>query len=677
MVDIATRPVWWHVDHVWAMYVLLIPTLAVFGWGVYRRVRLWRLGQPAVRWDQPGRRLRRVIRHGIGQARTLGEPIVGGGHALLFWTMGLLFAGSLIVAIHQDLGIRVMQGWFYLVYQSLILDLAGATAIGALSVLLFARYIRRVRRLQPAPGGNCFASPPWILPSLLLLLCLQGFALEALRIAATDDPWAGWSPGGLAMSSLFRGMSPDTIVDAYPFVWWFHLLTTYATTAYLPFSSLFHVVTASLNVYCASLEPPSGELRPIDFEATERLGVGELRDFTWKDLLDLDACTACGRCDAVCPAYQTGKPLSPRELILDLRDQMSVISVALSNRGRHDASDGMVRIGGETLWACTTCHACVDACPVFVEHIPKVVGLRRHLVMEESSAPDGALDALRALEARAHPYRGATVGRREWASGLEVPLLCDGADMGETEYLLWVGCAAAFDRRVQKVARAFAQVLIAAGVRFAILGDEETCTGDPARRIGHEFLYDSLARQSIETLRRYRFKTIVTICPHCLNQLAGEYSRLGGTFSVVHHSQLIRQLLDDGRLKLDPAATARVRATYHDPCYLGRYQGEYDAPRAIIATVGGRLIDMPRSRSRAFCCGAGGGHAWIEEMPGTPRINHVRAREALATGAKVVCTACPFCLQMMEDGVKTSAGSDESVDAVVKDIAELVAEAIP
>lgn len=658
----ATRTVYWHIEHVWIMYLLLVPTFVLFAYGIWRRYRLWStLGKPVNRLDRPGERVRRLLAFALGGLRLFRETVAGWMHALIFWSMGLLFLGTVVVAIHTDLRIPIMQGYFYLVFQKLTLNIAGLLLLVGSAIALVRRYVVKVPRLQPNRDGLRGDPTDGVSLAALLLLMAQGFALQAIRLAARPDPYAAWSPVGYALSMLLRGVSPDGLIGAYQFVWWFHMVTTLSWIAWLPYGKMLHLITGPAAVYTANLEPPAlSTLTTIDFDTAERLGASALTDFTWKDLLDLDACTSCGRCQAVCPAYAAGRPLSPRNLILDLRDHMS-------RGGDQQMVGGVIR--EETLWACTTCRACMEECPVFVEHVPKIIEMRRHLVMEEASLPTTLADALRSLEDRSHPYKGANASRTDWCEGLDVPLAADVE--GDIDVLYWVGCTAAFDPRGQKVARAFAQLLTAAGVKFAILGSEEACCGDPARRIGNEFLYDGIARQNIDVLNQYHPKRIVTACPHCLTALGSEYKQFGGDFTVLHHTQLLKELVDGGRLS--PAGGRPGTVTYHDPCYLGRWGGEYEAPRELIGRSVESSVEMERSRSKSFCCGAGGGGAFMEAKGETLRINQIRAAEAAATGAETLAVACPACMQMMEDGVKSL---PDGTEMQVRDVAELLLEAM-
>lgn len=673
MPEIITRPIFWNISGVWLMYLLLIPTLSIFGYGLYSRYRLWRLGQPVGRFDRHGDRVRRVLTYIFGHSRFMQERVAGTMHAMMFWAMILLFIGTLVVALEADLRIPIMRGWFYLIFQSLILDLAAAFGVVGLGIALLRRYVLRVARLQHNRPHARPDTSDGINLLLLFLMFAQGLALEALRIAGHPKPWDLWSPVGYLLAQPLMGAEQSAIVTGYQIMWWFHLVTVFGWIAYIPFSKMVHIFTSSASVYFSQLQPAGlGTIDPIDFEAgVERLGKSAITDFTWKDLLDLDACTACGRCQAACPAYAAGEPLSPKNLILDLRDYMHEHGYKLlSNETQVEHLPPLVggAIKEETLWACTTCRACMEVCPVAIEHVPKIVSMRQHLTMEQSLVPETAQDALRSLEDRSHPFKGTNASRSDWYEGLDVPIA---SEVGEVEVLFWVGCAVTYDPRAQKIARAFVELLRRAGVSFAILGSEEMCTGDPARRMGNEFLFDMMARQNIELLKQYNPKQIVTTCPHCFNAIGQEYRRLGGEFETVHHTQFLKQLVDSGRLQVNAGSKRSV--TFHDPCYLGRWNNEYDAPRDLIAKAFEQQLEMEHNGYNSLCCGAGGGHHWMEGHGDGPRINQLRAQEAIDTGAEVVATGCPFCLSMLEDGVKTTAGDG---GPEVLDVAELILQVV-
>ncbi len=654
-----TREVYWNINHIWLMYVLFLPALLVFTYGVHRRYRLWRFGRPEARFDAPLLRLKGMFVYALGQARLWRNPYAGIFHLLFFSGFVILFIGTLVVMLHEDFGLRLMQGSFYLYFQSLALDIFGLLATLGIVMAALRRWI-----MKPAGLNNLWQDAA-ILGSLFLIL-ITGFAIEGLRIVVTHDPWANWSPVGLTAGKFLAALLPlSALAPLHASLWWFHLVVVLALMAWLPYSKLLHLFTATVNIYFRSLEPKGAMLKPIDLQA-ETYGVNRIDQYTWKDLLDLDACTECGRCQDACPAFAAGKPLSPKALILDLRDHLHASNsngrVAADESASNSSLIGNV-IAEETLWSCTTCMACMEACPVFIEQVPKIVDMRRQLVMEEGRLPGVMEQALRNLETRGQPFTGLSGTRLDWCDGLDVKILSDNQ---QTECLYWVGCSTSLNSRQQKTARAFARLLQRANVDFAILGDKECCSGDPARRIGNEYLFDLVARRNVEMLRSLKFKKIVTTCPHCFNTLKNEYPRLGGHFEVVHHSQILSELVAAGRLK--PSQKIDEAVTYHDPCYLGRYNDVVEEPRKIVAAATHRTTEMAQSRKNSFCCGAGGGLMWAEE-PSGKRINHERARQVLETGAEVLTVACPFCMTMMEDGLKSCAG-DRQVK--VLDIAELL-----
>ena len=661
-----TREVYWNIDHVWVMYALLLPTLGIAGYGFYRRVNRWRIGLPARRFDRPLERIGRLMRMAVLQRPIWRWPLSGAFHAMLFWGFVTLAAATTVVMIHQDLRIPIMQGNFYLYFQSLFVDLMGALALIAVVVAGAQRWWMRPQRLV-------FTWEASLILVLVFVILASGFLLEGWRIAATGDPWGKWSPVGFEVGRVsLRLASVETLRGAHVVVWWGHLLLVFGLVAWAPYTKLAHVVTSPLNIYTSNLDSKAGSLKPIDFDSVEVFGVNRLGQFTWKDLLDLDACTECGRCTSVCPANTVGKQLSPRDIILDLR-------TALSNEGKRPdsqqspaESSGLIGAGPalseDALWQCTTCAACVEACPVAIEQYPKIVDLRRFQVMEQAEYPRPMQDAIKSLEQRGHPFPGTQASRTDWAAGLDIPHF---SDVDRPEVLLWVGCGGSLVERNQKTTRAVASLLRQAGVRFGILGKDESCSGDPARRIGNEFLFDMLARQTGETLRSHQVKTVVTPCPHCFNTFKNEYPQFGTTLEVYHHTTYLAMLIGDGRLVVDPSEVGKL--TLHDPCYLSRHNSMTEAPRQALNHIAKTApVEMPRHGKQSFCCGGGGGLSFVEE-PAGQRVNVGRASEAVSTGADTVAVACPFCTTMLEDGIGAVKG-DRQIE--VKDIAELIWESV-
>ena len=674
----ATREVFWNIEYTWLVYVLMVPTLAILAWGFWLKIRRWRAGQPAVRFDRLGERFQLFLRNAVGQGRTLRSRYAGIFHTLVYTGFIVLLAATTVVAIHHDTPLHIMQGHFYLIFQSLIVDIFGLFVLVGVALAAVRRWVSKPAKLVYTDEAS------WILVAIFVM-AFTGFVVEGWRIAVTDDVWAAWSPvGNLFAMASDRAMSDAAMQRGHVVIWWFHLAVAFGFIAWVPFSNMSHVFTAPLNIFTANLDGYGGSLKAIDFESAERFGVNHLGDFTWKDLLDFDACTECGRCTDVCPANTVGKSLSPRDIILDLRALMHDRGDLLTAKGAGNGSakllpiiDEKTAVSPEALFSCTTCAACMEACPVHIEQMPKIVDARRYLVMEQAEFPEGMMDMMNSLEQRQHPFAGTQFSRVDWTEGLDIDVMAEMDDPHEAEVLMWVGCGGALVERNRNTVRATAKLLQKAGVKFAILGREESCSGDPARRVGNEFLFEMLAKGNVETMQRYGVRKVVTSCPHCFNTFKNEYPQFGGQYDVFHHTQFLDQLLATGRLEANGAGGAAASSdqtiTFHDPCYLGRHNGEYDAPRNLLAKVAGaRRVEMKRSRNQSFCCGGGGGMAFVDEPP-DQRVNQERAQEAVDTGADVVAVGCPFCATMLDDGVNARRGDR---DVKVKDVAELLLEAV-
>lgn len=671
--DGITREFYWNVQYARLLiYPLFLATLAVLGWGLYRRVRLWRLGQAETRSRDLWGTLRRVLT----QADVLRSRLPGTAHFALFWGFILLTIGTGLIFLQEDFllplgGIYFLRDTFYLWY-SLVLDLAGLAAIVAILVFAYRRYLAR-------PAGVLNRGEDLAILGLLLAVLVGGFLIEGLRIATTRPAFEVWSPVGWLVAQPLASLDEASLRALHGVGWWSHLALAFAFLAYVGYSKLLHIVTGPLNLYFRSPRP-AGALAPIEnIEEAETYGVARAEEFTWKQLLDADACLRCGRCQDNCPAWNTQKPLSPRKVVLDVRDDLSEFGAAALAERKAGGAEGAQsetpraaliggRISEDEIWACTTCRACQEHCPVEVEHIQKLVDLRRYLVLSESRFPQELNAPYRSLENSGCPWAIPATERGTWAEGLGVRTL---AEAGSAEYLWWVGCAVDVDERNKKVARALARVLQAGGVDFAVLGAEEQCCGDPARRTGNEYLFQMLAQANVEALGSYGVRKILVHCPHCFNTLKNEYPQFGGQYEVVHSSQLIAELLRVGRLRPVPAEPGTI--AYHDPCYLGRHNGVYDAPRAILNAAGASVAEPASARANAFCCGGGGGRTWLEERLGA-RINQVRTQHVLATGAPAVAVSCPYCLSMLINGVK-DLGAEERLRVV--DYVEVLAEVLP
>jgi Fe-S oxidoreductase/nitrate reductase gamma subunit len=669
-----------------AVYVLVIIPIGLLAYGLARRVSRWRMGQPENRLDQIGQRIRDMLRMSVLHGRIVRPRNLYGGimHAAIFTGFVTLLIGTIIVMIETDITVPLL-GWsffhgnFYLGFK-LTMNTGGLLLIIGTSLALYRRLVLRPATLQTS-GDDL------LLPSMLLILAVQGFVQQALRLAMTQDPWAAWSFVSYPVALALQGIPMDVLARLHQINWAVHLVTALIFMGYIAYSKMIHPFTALANVLMRRMRP-RGELNPIpNMEMAENFGVSQLEHFSWAQLMSVDACMHCGRCLEYCPTFNTGKALRPRDLVLEIAglqaDRGGIFSGVLgeeANSGRFRWGRGGERelIGGavstEEIWDCTTCGACMEQCPVYIEHVPLIVDMRRNLVMEQNSFPPELAPIFTSLERLGNPYQSVPAERADWTRKLEqpVPQMSEVVAAGKTvDYLFFVGCVGSFVTRNQKVTLALTRILQSAGISFAILGKEESCNGDPARRMGHEFLAQQLATKMVDKMNAYNVRKVVTACPHCFNAIKNEYPQLGGNYEVIHHSQLIDELIAGGRLTLDDAsAIKQEKVTYHDPCYLGRYNGVVEEPRRTLKTIPiVDLTEMPRNRKHSFCCGGGGGKAMMKDQSPT-RINQTRAREAMATGASVVAAACPFCMGMLEDGI---AGVDDKSGVRVLDIAEIVA----
>jgi Fe-S oxidoreductase len=644
------------------LLALAILGFGAFFWRAWRLYRYMRLGRDEARIDHPWRRVRDELVVYLGQRKLLKRPyyVRGIAHAFIFWgflvitigTIDLLFDG--IVGFHVPGVGSAVFAW--------TIDLFAVLVLASIMIAAARRVYFRPPRMHVALDGYVILGLIGLLMVTLLVFEGAGKSAGLLEQGYTAPPIAG-----ALLGSIF---SHDVGGVVFPVAWWTHVVTVLAFAAYLPQSKHLHIVTTLPNVFFRK-QTPRGQLSLIeDIENKETFGAATIRDFSWKQLLDGYTCTECGRCSDSCPALATGKPLDPQKIVLDVRDQLlrDGPKVLVDAKAETTPPAHFLDTKPEELWACTTCAACVEACPVTIEHIDKIVDMRRHLALMEGAAPPEAQRAMTNIERAGDPWGEPREARADWAKDLGVPTF---AERPDAEYLYFVGCAASYDRRNQKVARSLVAILRAAGVSFAILGTEETCNGDPARRIGNEYLWQMQAQQNIETFKRHSVRKVIASCPHCFNTIANEYPQLGGNYEVIHALPLVQRLVTEGKLKLSRGMVEAV--AYHDPCYLGRHNGIYDAPRAVLDAVPGveRVEIEPHHRERGFCCGAGGGRMWMEEKVGQ-RVNHRRIDQLLAinSGATKVASGCPFCLIMLEEGVGAK-GVQDQIRPV--DVLELVA----
>ncbi|MSP11449.1 MAG: (Fe-S)-binding protein [Chloroflexi bacterium] len=715
--DIPARPTYWNVPEsaVVLLYVTMFLSLGIMAYQIIRYIQviIWSTAgaskpeaaphavavkedkasywaESKLKWpDRVGARLARLWDLALRQRRITRQLTSGFMHLNMTWGFIILLIGTILATVDYDVGVlifnvKILQGNFYLFYE-LILDIFGLLFIVGLTIGLWRRYaIPSAHRWQRLQEERAFAF------TLLLLLGINvsGFFVEALRLAVTRPWWAAWSPVGYALSFLLMPLG-DNFLRALHLNWWimhFGVVGLFFVT--IPLSNLLHIVSSPANIFMAPFKP-QGVLDPIlNLEEQETFGAGNLADFTAKQRLGMAACTYCGRCTAACPATAAGTLLSPKAVVVKLNKTLQAqLSNGTAAGNNHSmavidqvtsespveafyglpliAEEGAI-IQPDELWACTTCLACVYECPVLIEIVQDIVDMRRYLALSEGEMPQTSAGALQFIERQGNPWGYPAADRHNWLEDMDVPFLEPGK---RVEYLYWVGCAASYDRRNQTVARAVVKILKAAGVDFAVMA-EETCNGDPARRLGNEYLFQMLAQGNIESLAQYQFDKVITQCPHCFNVLKNEYPQFGGNYSAVHHSQVISELISQGRVKLKSPDVSR-RITFHDSCYLGRYNNVFDAPRqALVASGNIELVEMPRSREKGFCCGGGGGHMWME-VPGKTRINQIRMDEAISVNPDVVGVACPFCMSMMEDARKVK-GVEDRIQ--VKDISEIVAE---
>lgn len=712
-----TRELYWNISGYWIMYLLFLVVVACFVFFFYRRYRLWKLGTPKELQGSVKERLLGAVADVFMQRRVVREKGPGIMHLAIFWGMLFCILATTFVALQADFGLQILYGDFYLYFISLAVDLAGFVCIIGVIIALVRRLGKFNKNLENEPADV-------LMLVLLLVILVTGFVTEGLRIVGTNDPWAYWSPIGYVFSLMFENLDEGALSLAHQITWWAHMGLAFAFLATFTYTKMVHALFIPGNAYFRSLEA-KGTLEPIDFEDEdlETMGVRCLEEFTWKDIYDTQACIRCGRCQANCPAFLSEKELSPKNLIQNMRVSSEKRGSILLNTVSQEELDELkeweetqaasaklnessskeetkednspsederkkyaqikkrakkpVRteeqeeildrpvvgevISEDALWQCTTCRSCAEQCPARIDQPEKILKLRTYQVSMESAFPSEAQQAFRNMETNGNPWGIGWQKRADWTKDLDVPTLEENPD---AEYVYWPGCSGAFDARSRKVATAFVSLLKEAGVNFAIIGNAEKCCGDSARRLGNEYVYYLLASENIETLNSYGVKKIVTQCPHCMHALSVDYPQMGGNYEVIHHSQLLADLVSQG--KLHPSKCDFDTVTYHDSCYLGRYHDIFEQPRDVLKSTGTQIVEMNRNHSRSFCCGAGGGHMWLEEKEGS-RINNMRAQQALDTKAEALVTACPFCLTMLSDGI---AAQDKQIP--VKDMAEIL-----
>jgi Fe-S oxidoreductase/nitrate reductase gamma subunit len=664
-----------------AFYAAVATMLLIVAWLASIRVQNWERGLADNRRTTRKNVEKRAksYRNGVWMQTLLRDPMAGLMHSLLYFGFVSLFIVTVISETDHQLPDRFkfLHGQTYEAY-SAGAEIAGLMFLAGIVWAISRRYAQRPYRIKIKTRPE-----DALILGTFLVIGLTGFFVEAARIAAEGKPaFEKWSFVGYGLANLVDTWSIHTLTITHRWLWGAHVVAFIAFLAILPTTKLRHMFTSPMNMYLKDRDRPKGAMKPMPNlmeTELESFGAVTIEDFTWKQLMDTDACTVCGRCTSVCPAHATGKPLDPREIVLKVGEVMAatgdpVVSPPVgTDRDISIGADSVFeRITPEEVWACTSCKACDEICPVNIEILDKILDMRRYLTLMESDFPTELGNTFRSMENAGNAYGMNQGDRGDWAASLEGVDIVEPGGAFDHEYLYFVGCAGSFDDRNKKTSRALAKLLQRAGIDFAILGPSEMCNGDQARRAGNEYIFQMLAMQNIETFEGMNVKKIITQCPHCFNVLKNDYPQLGGNYEVIHHSQLLDELVADGRLSL-VGASLEERVTYHDSCYLGRHNDVYLAPRRVVGSLAGiDLVEMPRNGTKGMCCGAGGARMWMEENTGK-KVNTERSQEAIATGASRIAVACPFCYVMFDDGVK---GEGKDDDVKVQDIAEMLWEAI-
>jgi len=656
--------------------------IVLFIWSCYRRFSLVLLGKAENRFNDIGMRIRGVLYYAFGQRCTVSHGYrFGWNHLVLFWSFMILLVANTEFLLE---GLSSNSISFALlpdgVYNPLtfIIDIASILALVAVCIAM-------IRRLAFPPSYmEARSRDAFIILGMIALLMVASFGIHATEIVYTskityigdvayNTPEAGYMPvSSFVSAAFFSQIPPEGLIEYYAFFWWLHAVVLLVFLNYLPYSKHMHILASIPNVFFKSQTKVNTQPRE-EFTKGNTFGVGQLDQFTWKDLFDSYSCTECGRCSDNCPATNTGKSLNPRLVIHDIKVNLLKNGERIKNgkapvlpligAGREGS------IAEDVLWSCTTCGACMEVCPVSIEHVPKIVDMRRNLVEMKAKVPDELLPFFDSMEQRSNPWGIVPADRVKWAADINVKPF----ETGKTEYLFYVGCFGAFDARSRRVSLAISKILDASGLSWGILGKDELCCGDSMRRLGNEFVFDRMTKENIKIFTDKGIKKIITQCPHCFNTLRNDYRQYGLELEIIHHTELINDLIKTGKLTVNANDADLGNVVFHDSCYLGRYNGIYDAPRSVITTVTGKApVEMEHNHEKSFCCGAGGGRMWMEESEGT-RINVARVEEALKKEPRTICVSCPYCMTMFEDGLK-SLKADDKVQ--VMDVAEIVSSGL-
>ena len=633
------------------MYLLFFLALMVFAYGIYRHIAFWKGGRPdEERFTHPGRRLWSLLKAAVIQKKTFNTVYPGIFHALLFYSFLALLLTTAVILLDYDFGFSLFSGWVYLAL-SMAAEAAGILMLIGIGMALWRRYVQKPHTLDTSKGDT------WCLV-LLAGIVITGYAAEGVRMAVVVDPWSWVSPLGSLFSAFFVKIPADVSKDLHAVVWWFHTTLVMVWIAILPTTKFFHMLVVPANAYFKKTRP-AGEFSRVDIQAllenedldedAFNIGVGRISDCTWKQRMDFDACLNCGRCDAVCPANRAGQPLSPKTFIQRMRDLAFENGMATKDReDRHNRPQALIpHVFDENfIWRCRTCLACVEICPAHIEHLDTLIEIRRNEVSMQGRLPVQASQCLKTMESLGNPFASQNE-RVKWMNSLEVPVIQPG---GSCDVLYWIGCFTALDPSKQKIAADLCELMKKIGVDFGVLGEEENCCGDPARVMGEENMFQMMAKEQVARLNQRKFKTLLVSCPHGYTVLKNEYPQFGGHYNVIHYTAFIYQMIINSDLTIT-AGNRRVVA-YHDPCYLGRYQSIYEAPRKLIDRIPNiKRVEMSDNKNKSLCCGGGGGHFWMDFKEGD-RINNLRVQQALDADADTIVTACPFCHHMLDDSVK-------------------------
>lgn len=673
----ATRPLMWNISHVWVMYGLFIIAAAICAWGIYRRVEFWRKGKgDAERLSDWGKRLKVLLREIFLQKQVRNSSFPALMHCLVFYSFIVLFVTTLIVMVEYDAGhilgiqLNIFQGYVY-VFFTVASELAGILVLAGIAMAAYRRYI-----LKPETLPNTLEDG--LVLALIAGMVLTGYFVEGLRIAVNGDAWKTLSPVGWGISKLFTGISADTGKGLHASLWWIHTIFALSWIAMIPYTKFVHLLSLPTNVFFSKIKA-RGELQRPDIEkimessddAELKIGIQKAEELTWKQRMDLDTCVSCGRCEEVCPAYMADKEyFTPRQLVARLKKSLEEIGAGKNGKGVEAAEVADIvgkAFDEEFIWHCRTCSACMEVCPALIDHVDTLMELRRNEVLIQGRMPEEAGRALRIYETNGNPF-GSQSERTDWINKMGVRVVGPGE---KVDVLYWIGCCVTFDPQKHKIAEDLCGLLTKCGIDFGVLGDDEKCCGDPARVMGQEMLFQQTAKEQVELLKQREFKVLLTGCPHCYNVLKHEYRQFGGNFNVVHHSEYIHEMLYLDMLK--PQRGTDRKYVYHDPCYLGRYQKIYDAPREVVKSIPkAQVLEMKNRREKSLCCGAGGGHYFMDLKRGE-RINNLRVKQAHEAGADTIVTGCAYCMHMLQDSVKLL-NYDESMRVI--DLASLTADSL-